>query len=709
MTTLPSWSKKRRAPALFLAGAVLAFHAATLLAGRSYAGHDFRMWVQPRAEEVQAALAAGGALPFWNFNEYAGTPFLGTLLEGYFYPPNVLLGVLPPSRAFETLVLLHLWLAAFGMYRLARSYRLSREASALAGLAYSLSLSIAARAAAGHYSMIATISQTPLALLLVRRCVDDPKLFRALLLSLVVALAVVSGHAPFVYQFAILVAATAGVELFWIRQDHPKALRAVGLLAGAAVGAALLSAAHLLPAFEVRRFATRGELSANVLHAEHPPDWSFLLRDATTFWIPLYPRQHFVRGNLWDYYWHEKAVYIGLLPLALAGIGAVAGRRDRAVQFWAAVSLLAVADGMARTLPLHGWLTAILPGYHSFRVPARSVWVVPCMLALLAGYGWDARLRGASTPRARVAIPLLFAGAGLLVALVQGLKFGTHPELGLFLGVLLGAAGLLAASLRPGKWIAAGVLLFSAVDLGAQSSSVQPRPDPADPGTRPWYLDALGPDPGAYRVLDLAYESSGSTPMSHGVRLMEGQGYPLLRETRRLYASAFAEPPRYSFDHLGAGSRVIDPAPLDLLNVGWVVAEEPFPEAGLVEIARRDGQILYRRPGARPYAWRGTESVSAERGIDCIRIRVPAGSSGTLVISESWMPGWNARVDGRPAPVQAYEGALLSLELPEGARDVELRYRPSSFVLGAVLSAAMLAVTVLLLAGLYWTRRRVSA
>ncbi len=683
MTDHPRWLRKRRAPVLLLGGAVLLLHALVLLSGRSYAGHDFQGTMQPHVEAFRRGLGTEGALPFWNFQEFAGTPFLGNLVDEVFYPPNALFALLPALRALEWLVVLHLGLAAFGTYRLARSYRLGREAATIAACAYALSFTLLSRTAAGHYAMLVTFSQASLVLLFIRRTILDPTPSRAVLLSIVSALAVVGGHAPFVYQLILLAAAFAGFELYCIRQDRPRMLRAAGLLAGAGTAAALLSAVHLLPALEVRRFATRADLSARELYAHQPPDFSFLPRDFSTFWIPLYPRATFIQGDAMEYYWHEKAVYIGLLPLALACLGAAAGRRNGIVRFLVAAALLALADGLSRHLPLHRLLMAVLPGYESFRVPARSVWIAAWALCLLAGYGWDARRRLEDRLRIRVGIPVAFAGTGLLVAIVLVWRFGAHSELGLYLATLTAAAAVLAVSLLPGRHVAAVAVLLVTVELGAQGRAIQPMSRPEALGPRPWYLDALGPDPGEYRILDLSAHTPGSTPMCHGVRLMDGRGYPMLRATSRLYASAFGGALAPSFDRLGAGERVLNARPLDLLNVGWIVGEGPLLEAGLVEVARHGDSVLYRRPTSRPYAWRGAEGVETERGVDRIRLRVRPAPAGTLVVSESWMPGWIASVDGRPTPVAAYEGTLLSLELPEGGHDVEFRYRPTPYRTGS--------------------------
>lgn len=45
-----------------------------------------------------------------------------------------------------------------------------------------------------------------------------------------------------------------------------------------------------------------------------------------------------------------------------------------------------------------------------------------------------------------------------------------------------------------------------------------------------------------------------------------------------------------------------------------------------------------------------------------------------LVVAENWYPDWTATVDGQPVPVHRAQNAVLSVQLPPGAREVEFRY-----------------------------------
>jgi len=91
---------------------------------------------------------------------------------------------------------------------------------------------------------------------------------------------------------------------------------------------------------------------------------------------------------------------------------------------------------------------------------------------------------------------------------------------------------------------------------------------------------------------------------------------------------------------------------------------------------------------------------------DRLGVKVNLESSGYLVISETWMPGWKARVDGKKTPVLQGDLAFLAIPLDAGSHDVELYYWPDAFTAGIFITlATLISLAVFLLAGLL-TRRK---
>jgi len=83
---------------------------------------------------------------------------------------------------------------------------------------------------------------------------------------------------------------------------------------------------------------------------------------------------------------------------------------------------------------------------------------------------------------------------------------------------------------------------------------------------------------------------------------------------------------------------------------------------------------------------------------EMVRLAVTLDAPGVLVVRDTWFPGWEARVDGMPAPILRANHAFRALALSRGAHAVELAYRPLSFRLGIALSLAGLVATAIVAA-----------
>jgi len=83
-----------------------------------------------------------------------------------------------------------------------------------------------------------------------------------------------------------------------------------------------------------------------------------------------------------------------------------------------------------------------------------------------------------------------------------------------------------------------------------------------------------------------------------------------------------------------------------------------------------------------------------------IEVEVRAGREAYLVLLDAWFPGWEATVDGRPAPIARADVAFRAVRVPPGEHVVRLDYRPRSVTAGlAISAAALLALLGLVIRG----------
>lgn len=81
---------------------------------------------------------------------------------------------------------------------------------------------------------------------------------------------------------------------------------------------------------------------------------------------------------------------------------------------------------------------------------------------------------------------------------------------------------------------------------------------------------------------------------------------------------------------------------------------------------------------------------------DRVILQVQAPTAAVLVMSDVYDPGWRASIDGQPAELYRANVAFRAVYLPAGAHTIEMTYWPREFYLGAALSLAGLAFSMLL-------------
>jgi uncharacterized membrane protein YfhO len=94
-----------------------------------------------------------------------------------------------------------------------------------------------------------------------------------------------------------------------------------------------------------------------------------------------------------------------------------------------------------------------------------------------------------------------------------------------------------------------------------------------------------------------------------------------------------------------------------------------------------------------PASFRGSAVLRA-RLPDRLVVDVDASAPGHVVVVEAYAAGWQATVDGAPAPVWRANVLFRAVPVPAGRHEVEMRYRPPSVWWGAVLSAIGVAAAV---------------
>ena len=122
-------------------------------------------------------------------------------------------------------------------------------------------------------------------------------------------------------------------------------------------------------------------------------------------------------------------------------------------------------------------------------------------------------------------------------------------------------------------------------------------------------------------------------------------------------------------------------------NEAWSAVQEMVNQADLATLTQN--VVLEGKPDSfietcDPF------STGISRGIaessQKIVVEVQSEQSGTLVVANTWYPGWQAKIDGQPAVLFRANYLFMGVRLNQGQHRIELSYAPVSFYSGAGIS-----------------------
>jgi hypothetical protein len=86
-----------------------------------------------------------------------------------------------------------------------------------------------------------------------------------------------------------------------------------------------------------------------------------------------------------------------------------------------------------------------------------------------------------------------------------------------------------------------------------------------------------------------------------------------------------------------------------------------------------------------------------EPGHIALELSAPAPAGAALVVSENYYPGWKATADGRAATTGRADLSLIGVELPAGARQVDLTFSSHPYEAGRAVTIASVLLSLLIL------------
>jgi hypothetical protein len=676
----------------------------------------------PWQGEVRSAILSG-SLPTWNPHALSGTPLLANDQSAVFSPFTWLALAFTPAVGLSIAMLARLWVAGLGMALFVRRLGARGIAPIVAGVGFATCSFVTVWLG---YPAASVAALMPWAFWALEGVIARRTVRAAAVLALVLALQFLAGHAE-----SSLTLGTALVLYSLVRLGGRVAqrIRLAGLLTAAGVWAVVVASVQLLPFLSALRdsavWGTRAGLGAGHLTLSEAASW-------------LVPNGHGspaidgLDGRPPNY--AESTGWAGVAMLLLSPLGA--WRLGRLASSAAAGLLLVTGLSAAIVYGLLSPVMVRLPLYGSSN-NGRFLAVLCLGVVALGAFGVDALEHGLR--RRRPALGGLLTGlgavavAGLVAAWwllrvrgagIDRLAPDVAGMIGFWVGVaaLAGIATLVLAAAALCGWrrpAAVGILGVVLAEALLVALPYNPRLPPR----------VVPDNPAMAFLADHAQEGSvaatgtvmlPNTAMLYGVDDVRGYDVLIPRRTHAYWGGA---DPDYRDDSLITLLGRPDLRRLALAGVAYVMTPEGSPLPGTQPAYRGQGVTISRVPGPRPFAYAATgvalaatSSVAARmlgttlptvdvvEGSCCagpaaagkvrltshrpaeVVLAVDGAGPQTVVVRQTYDPGWQAEVDGTPAPVLPANLAFQAVRVPAGHHVVTLRYAPTSVVAGALLS-----------------------
>jgi hypothetical protein len=624
-----------------------------------------------------------GELRLWNPYLLCGLPIYSDPMVHPFYPPNLLLHrIFSPDAAYGLALLLHFFFSGAAMFWALRTMGRSQAAATLGGVVWML---------LGYHAMwfstailLGASVFGPLALAAVSKGLEKKDLRLAAWAGLAMGMILMGSHPQhaahcFIFMAGWLVCA-------WVRdrEGRPFVARFSSLFAVLSIGTGLAAILTRLDSIAFGNRVTGPDLE-------------------TLYGRPLGLITHLAGLVLGKVYYpadmlleYEFTLYAGLAATGLALTGAVRGFREPATRYVAIFGAAAFLVAFVKPLAL---LAGSLP-LLKLSPPSRWVYLGGFALAILSARGADA-LTANPGGAARWA-----CGAAALLALPG---FWIPGAVETMIGFALAAAAALALRRRPRAALALclGALLwdllpfFRHFNFAVDRRIVSEVPEPI--------RFALERDPGPWRATGSAGQGFTTPHRELSSELIVGNSVLSLHRVESpagfdaIIPSVYAEFSRKAGATVEATGRVIAwknfASPLlDVAGLKYVFMpyEIRMPERFTL-VKQWDRVRLYENGAALPRAWLSPGPIDGEtpsridapvewveRGTDRARLDVTAPRAAWLVVSDTFYPGWEATVDGRPVPIRTAHAAFRAVEIPEGRHAIEFRFRPASARFGMI-------------------------
>lgn len=752
---------RRHWPLLALLCAItLAFYP--LVGGQFFSTGDVRDVFIPLEHFFQQEQLQG-RLPLWHPDAAWGFPVMAAAQIGFFYPPLVLARALPMPVYLSLLFIGHLILTAAGMYYLLRHQGLSRASAYLGASSFTLGSFLIEHTT--HLNIIFGVAWLPWQLLVARQLATRRSLRLITLFALTTSLPFLAGQ----LQVPLFMAVVSSCYVLYLSQRQQQSLpRAILALSVAGTLALGISAVQLLPTIELVQYSSRG--TGGDFDLEQANQYSFAPYHLPS---TLFPRFFGNDTTYWGKRLEiEYGVFIGTIPLLLALTLGWRSLPERRFWITLAIVSFVLALGQYSPLRLVGFepsfwiftaparwllftmLAASLCAAHGFErlsvrehhLQFKKVARLAVVIIGSASVGWTILLT--ATPPARTAATVVAHLSASTPALVTGrpaayyeakvaqlITSARDSTISLaspytLLPLIAGALAALSATSARGRNL---LLIVTTAELVLVAATTSPTAPWRDLLTPPATIEQL---PASIRAKEARLTSvrpdetdtgkfltnPASRPTAETYRTTRALIVPLLHAQFNLpgimWPASLNLAEQYNVLRRLRQPESYHIADLELardLNIGAIISEQSPKIPPHLTASYQDETLAIYPLDAAPRA----EVITTSGHHIPVPYHAPTPSTvdltfttpepGTLLVRDTWYPGWTATLDGQPVTIEKSHDIFRAVAVPAGSHTVVFTYQPVWLNHGLVISIITTILCGSILVGLRWPMKPLSS
>jgi hypothetical protein len=635
-----------------------------------------------------------GYLPVWDANTYGGRSFVGELLPGVFYPPNLIWAWIFGSKAgidvwyLDLLVVVHYFVCLFGMYRLARLFNLSTTGAVFCALVFSYTGALSQRSG-GQTCVFFGDSLLPWVIFFLAKFYTSGRKWLYLVFSgLIAGLQLSAGHIqPFFHTAFIGAILAAFYEYSQWKKWQNFLVSLLKMIPLFFICVALISLPQLYYSAEYLSDCYRRMGGGYYISSGQK-----VPLEIYTHWYILEP------ANILNLFGQQIAkpidddmIYMGILPLVLV-MGYLLARKTIKVsiehQFLGRFLSVVLAVGILAAfgyLTLLPYLLYVIPLVDTARELGRYELMISFGASLFSGlavtYLDDFRNRFRIKRRGVALYAGAFFGINLLYLVI--FQSSSIPVAITFPFLLCVAFFLYFFFAKTSTYLAAAALCVLCVDVFLNNVSFLPSANyyyPPNYFARNRIINFLETTYGQYRV-------AFSVQNPALLRLNLGDVFPI--QIKYGYA-ATVNKLYFNFTRLHDEPNSKEN---DLLNVRYIVADKRL-DSGVVLMDSAAGLLLYERKSYYPRAyWKSqlgmtgqdmerinrSNIVESAYSDDYQKFEVNCVAADTLILAENYYPGWDCLDNSRPvkilpAGIEGEPPLFRSIPVAAGRHVIEFNY-----------------------------------